>query len=499
MKSIAFLPPFASLSCLQRVGVGIELKASGSSMKLNSLSLAVALLAIETATLSAQTVTLLHNFTNSPDGATPFAGLLLSGGTFYGTTEKGGPDSVGTVFAVNIDGTGYRVLHNFADEPDGSHPLAGLVLSGNTLYGATGNGGTNGWGTLFWLNTNGDGYGYGVLYNFNLSSNGVLPNARLALAGGTLYGVASGDGYGTPGWGTVFSIKTDGSDYTPLYNFSTPHGLPLTNADGEQPQAGLMLSGDTLYGTAYGGGTNGYGTVYSVRTNGTNFSVLHAFSNNPDGAYPQAGLLLAGDTLFGTTQSGGTNGKGTVFAVSANGTGYGLLHSFATNGLDGMNPRGGLTLSGRTLHGTTQTGGSSGHGTVFSIQTNSTCYSVLYNFTNTPDGSDPESALVLSGNRLYGTTDAGGSSVWGTVFRLTVPVLDITSFTLVGTNLVLNADNGVVGGTYTVLMSTNLGLPLSQWTPVATSVLAGSGNFTITATNAVSPGAPQQFYVLQAQ
>jgi hypothetical protein len=48
-------------------------------------------------------------------------------------------------------------------------------------------------------------------------------------------------------------------------------------------------------------------------------------------------------------------------------------------------------------------------------------------------------------------------------------------------------------------MSTNAALPLSQWGPVATNLLSGSGSFTLTATNAVSPGAPQRFYILQVQ
>ncbi|SRR6266446_3886385 len=79
-----------------------------------------------------------------------------------------------------------------------------------------------------------------------------------------------------------------------------------------------------------------------------------------------------------------------------------------------------------------------------------------------------------------------------------IPALDITSLALRETNLVINAANGVAGGTYEVLMSTDVRLPLNQWTPVATNVLTGSGDFTITATNAVSPGAPQRFFVLQA-
>jgi hypothetical protein len=75
----------------------------------------------------------------------------------------------------------------------------------------------------------------------------------------------------------------------------------------------------------------------------------------------------------------------------------------------------------------------------------------------------------------------------------------IASLSLSGANLVLNGTNGQSGGTYTVLMSTNVALPLSQWKPVATNVLSAGGDFTITATNAVSPAVPQRFFILQTQ
>jgi hypothetical protein len=65
---------------------------------------------------------------------------------------------------------------------------------------------------------------------------------------------------------------------------------------------------------------------------------------------------------------------------------------------------------------------------------------------------------------------------------------------LSGTNLVINANNGLSGQSYIVMMSTNLTLPPRQWMPVATNVLNTSGNFTLTATNAVDPNAPQRFY-----
>lgn len=73
----------------------------------------------------------------------------------------------------------------------------------------------------------------------------------------------------------------------------------------------------------------------------------------------------------------------------------------------------------------------------------------------------------------------------------------IAGFRLTGSSLVLNGSNGLSGSTYYVLTSTNLLLPLSQWTCVATNVLSAGGNFTTTVTNAVTSGAGQQFYMLQ--
>ena len=73
----------------------------------------------------------------------------------------------------------------------------------------------------------------------------------------------------------------------------------------------------------------------------------------------------------------------------------------------------------------------------------------------------------------------------------------IAGISFSGSNLVVNGNNGLSGLTYFVLMSTNLTLPSSQWTPVATNALNADGNFTITATNAVDPNVPQRFYRLE--
>jgi len=72
--------------------------------------------------------------------------------------------------------------------------------------------------------------------------------------------------------------------------------------DGANPQAGLVLSSNTLYGTAQQGCTINKGTVFAVNTNGTGFTNLY-------NAGSPAGLVLSGHTLYGTT-------RGTVFSLS---------------------------------------------------------------------------------------------------------------------------------------------------------------------------------------
>src|SRR5882672_2376785 len=296
--------------------------------------------------VTAQTFTVLHSFrptgpyTNS-DGTAPEAVLVLSGDMLYGTASGGGSTGSGTVFAVNTNGTGFTVLHSFTalDEYtniDGSRPNAGVIRSGNTLYGTAYYGGSSGNGTVFAVNT--DGTGFTVLRSFTATSNsypygnsdGAAPSADLIVTNNILYGTTRFGG--ASGNGTLFRVNTDGTGFTNLYGFTaTTTG---TNSDGASPEAGLILSGNTLYGTASGGGRSGNGTVFAININGTGFTNLHSFTavaaypnnTNSDGTSPFARLVLAGNTLYGTASSGGGSGVGTVFAVNTDGTGFTNLH-----------------------------------------------------------------------------------------------------------------------------------------------------------------------------
>jgi len=433
-------------------------------------------------------------YTNS-DGANPNAGLVLSGNTLYGTAVGGGRSGQGSVFAVNTNGTGFTNLHTFTafgfggTNSDGANPYAGLILSNNTLYGTAHGGGSSGYGTVFKVYT--DGTSFTNLHSFTAiksgsgsetNSDGAGPQAGLILSGNTLYGTAHAGG--SSGNGTVFKVNTDGTGFTNLHSFTAASGSFYTNSDGADPVAGLILSGNTLYGTAHGGGSSGYGTVFAINTNGTGFTNLHAFTapdrnygTNSDGAYPSAGLILSGDILYGTAYEGGSSGNGTVFAINTNGTGFTNLYSFTaldenyqTNS-DGANPTAGLILSGNTLYGTAASGGSSDNGTVFNVNTNGTGFTNLYSFTagdynssgnyTNSDGVYPDGELILSGNTLYGTAESGGSSGNGTVFSLSLgsvsaPLLTITYS---GNEAIVSWPSSVMGWT----LQTNNNLATGTW------------------------------------
>jgi len=467
--------------------------------------------------VTAQTFTTLHSFISVSDGASSYAGLItdLSGNTLYGTTGYGGGSGQGTVFKVNTDGTGFTNLHSFTatacdgcPNSDGASPGGGLILSGNTLYGTAYFGGSSGKGTVFRVNI--DGTGFTNLNSFNGDSDGANLQAGLILSSNTLYGTARYGGSFNDG--TVFAVNTDGTGFTNLHSFAAGSADPAyTNSDGAYPQAGLSLSGNTLYGTADHGGSAGAGTVFAVNTDGTSFTNLHSFTagttnssgvkTNSDGATPVAGLILSGNTLYGTAHNGGSSGQGTVFAVNTDGTGFTNLHTF-TGISDGANPAAGLFLSGNTLYGTAKRGGGSGAGTLFAVNTEGTGFTNLHSFTalsgtypyTNSDGATPEGGLVLSGNTLYGTAFIGGSSGNGTVFSLSFPPPQLT-IAPSGSNVIMTWPTSTPGFSYagyTLQSTINLVSP-ADWITVSPGPVLLNGLNTVTN----SASGTQKFYRLR--
>jgi uncharacterized repeat protein (TIGR03803 family) len=190
------------------------------------------------------------------------------------------------------------------------------------------------------------------LESFNGGNNEAYPETTLLLSGNTLYGGSGGPGAQS----TLFVINTNGTGFRTLYTFTPISGPHYTNSDGCVVAGTLSLSGNTLYGASDIGGSGGNGTVFAVNTNGTGITILHGFTvtaanssgvqTNSDGSSPGAGLVLSGNTLYGTANSGGSSGSGTVFAVNPTSPSFTNLHSFTatppypnlTNS-DGANPQ----------------------------------------------------------------------------------------------------------------------------------------------------------------
>jgi uncharacterized repeat protein (TIGR03803 family) len=338
------------------------------------------------------TATNVPNLTNN-DGANPIAGLILSSGTLYGTTQNGGAGGSGTVFSLNTDNSYFSNLYSFTANSagsnytngDGANPASALVLSGNTLFGTAQNGGAGGSGTVYRVNI--DGSGFTNLHSFTINSgapdytnnDGAYPAGSLMLTGQTLYGMAQRGG--PMGNGAVFRVDTDGSGFTNLHSFTfTSSVSPYTNSDGAVPLGNLILSADKLYGTTPLGGVGGGGVIFSINTDGSDFTNLYNFtatngpnSTNFDGSQPIAGLLLLNHTLYGAAGLGGTGGTGTIFCLNTNGSNFVNLYNFTSTSAssytnnDGAVPLGNLILSDDTLYGTTAKGGGSGAGTVFAL------------------------------------------------------------------------------------------------------------------------------------
>jgi uncharacterized repeat protein (TIGR03803 family) len=332
-------------------------------------------------------------------------------GMLYGTTSAGGTYNDGTVFRLHPSGSWKDLLYSFKGGTDGANPVADLIAVNGTLYGTTENGGAYGLGTVFRIDANGKER---VLHSFGNGSDGAQPQASLTFLNGKLYGTTFKGG--ADGYGTVFRISTGGAERV-LHSFSVGYSF---GTDGGHPVAGLIIINGTLYGTTPTGGKNAAGIFFAMSTSGEE-TILYTFEGGlPAARDPYAPLVLLNGTLYGTA-GGGTNDYGTVFSINPNGTNEAVLYSFGGSSADGRDPVAGLTVLRNTLYGTTDDGGKSGYGTLYKITTTGV-ETVLHDFSfGAPphDGTDPDADLIYVKGRLYGTTYGGGVSGAGTVFALT--------------------------------------------------------------------------------
>jgi uncharacterized repeat protein (TIGR03803 family) len=245
-----------------------------------------------------------------------------------------------------------------------------------------------------------------------IGTNGAGPLYAAPIQGtdGNLYGTTSAGGGHHQG--TVFKLTPIGA-LTTLYSFCVSTKCP----DGSAPFGGLLLGVDGyFYGTTESGGTHGDGTVFKVTPEGV-LTTLHSF-NIHDGSNPYAPLIQATDgNFYGTTQSGGAHLLGTVFKITPQGT-LTTLHSFDST--DGAFPEAALLqATDGNFYSTTYNGGSSdSYGTVFKI-TPTGALTTLHVFGD-GEGKGPVAGLIqTSEENFYGTNGQGGAIGYGTVFTIT--------------------------------------------------------------------------------
>jgi uncharacterized repeat protein (TIGR03803 family) len=375
----------------------------------------------------------LYSFHARPDGENPFWGVIAGEpGTFYGTTDTGGTNGLGTIFQLTRTGKSYTetILRNCGYGDVG--PQGSLVrdASGN-LYGTTIEGGHRGscatgvgCGTVFELTPSASGYTETLLWRFSDAPDGSYPTGGVVRdQNGALYGQTEhGGAYGL---GSVFKLTPTRSGYseTILHSFGARH-------DGAVPQGHLVAdrSGALYGGTNYGGIRNN-GVAFKLMPSGSNYaeSILHAFHNRNDGKFPIYGLTVDSSGVVFGMANGGCCGE--VFELLPLGKKYRerTLYDFK-GGSDGEWPAGSLLDVNGVLYGETTDGGGSssgrGEGTAFELSAAGKSYRerVLYRFSGGSNGKFPKGGFLIQDHRLYGTTDEGGTyPLGGTVFEVALP------------------------------------------------------------------------------
>ncbi|MGH9497721.1 MAG: choice-of-anchor tandem repeat GloVer-containing protein [Terriglobales bacterium] len=250
-----------------------------------------------------------------------------------------------------------------------------------------------------------------------------------------LYNLGSNSGDPTdPGWMGLFAQGRDGNLYsttqtggtdncgaafqlTPAGKLTTLYSF-LNQNDGCFPNSGLTLGIDgSLYGTTSAGGSVGAGTVFKIASSGK-FTLLHTFNGTTEGVQAEVPPIQGLDgNFYGTTSDGGGEIFGTVYKMTPAGK---LTVIYTFPGTSGLAYPMGVTLgTDGNFYGTALGGGANRYGGVFKI-TPQGKLTVLHSFSSTPDGQTPKGAIIQADDgNFYGTTEAGGSDDFGSIYKMT--------------------------------------------------------------------------------
>jgi uncharacterized repeat protein (TIGR03803 family) len=376
----------------------------------------------------------INGFSSGPVG--PESGVILSSdGFLYGTTAEGGCENQGTIYRMNPNGFVFETLVHFTGNGatnKGSAPVASLVEwtdagMNRYFYGTTREGGTFGLGTVFRVTPTGTLETLVHFTGVGGDNNGASPEGALILGSdGFFYGTTAEGG--TQDEGTIFRL-IPGGVMTTLFEFDQ-NGIA---ANGIHPRSALIetTTSGAFFGTTSGGGNNGDGTVFQITDQGVITTLVHfsAYDIVRPGATPVAPLIRGSDgDYYGTTKFGGRYDdtymdQGTVFKMTPAGE-HTVLAGFIwpiPGEHRGYWPAGAV-IEGNDgfLYGTTYRGGNFDRGVVYRVAKSGRMTTIVdFEFDLAPKGSGAAGSLIqIASNEFIGTTSAGGTSIKGTVFRL---------------------------------------------------------------------------------
>lgn len=400
----------------------------------------------------------LHTFNEATEGMNGWPGLTeVSGDTIFGVQAQGGTNSVGTIYSIKKDGTGFIVHHHFT-AATGARPLSRLEYFDGRLFGTTSEGGDHNLGVLYTINT--DGSGYRVLHHFAPGSYASPnPYGNIAIASnGRIFGSFSQFHVNGTSQNRLYKVDTSGAGFEPFYAINQREsghfnqdillddetiylttqemgrheggalsytdtlgfGASLYNfglsPNGFRPRGLIRGSNGLLYGVNTIGGTSGNGVIYSINQNGTGFVKLHEFTDG-EGYNATGKLLEASDgKLYGVLQYEGPAFSGSIYRMDKNGSNFQVLHDFQPFS-NGHWPVGHLIEDEQGLLYGVANYSSPDVGAVYKINKDGTGYTVLKNFTAS-ELNRPFVGLYLRGDYLYGVCAYGGPENKGGIFRV---------------------------------------------------------------------------------
>jgi uncharacterized repeat protein (TIGR03803 family) len=343
-------------------------------------------------------------------------------------------DGCGTVFELTPSSSGWThtVIYNFAGGEDGEDPVDGLAIdSQGNLYGATEVGGGSkpncrgGCGTVFELSPGPSGWTETVIHKFH-NAYGAYPRSTVTLGpNGELYGTTY---YTTPenaGGGTVYELSPQpGGTWT----FTTLHIFEKLH-DGSSPIAPVSLDGDgNVYGTTPDGGLySDDGVVFKLVHNPKGFwdeTIIHSFIGGLDGQQPLSGVTIVKGDVYGLTQEGGAYGQGVLYELTPAPGEWNakIIHAFSDQD-DGAQPfYSPLTLdSDGNMYGTTYYGGDHQYGVLFEFNPTANGgwhEDEIYSFNGEDYNEYPSYGVAVNGGHFLGVNQLGGNN-YGVIFEAT--------------------------------------------------------------------------------